>query len=663
MKRFLFFALLLTVSFSYGQTDTLVKWTFPNNPDDSVADGGLTMNSGSYIRCMGGTSAMNFTNTGATTYSARTTGWDSGNGVKYWEVFFSTTSYSAITLSSKQRSSATGPRDFKVQYRLSVLDAWTDVPSASVLDSNDWTHGLLTDVPLPVSCEDQDTVFLNWIMTSDVSVSGVTVANAGASRIDDIIVTGTGTSTPVKLAVTSVNGGADPFVNTGFYAVIRSLDASDIPANAAANVNFTLSLATGTGILSGTLTGTIPAGTSTDTVFGILYNTVESGVSITATDDASVLAAGTSANFTVQDLPPTAVKLSVSSVNSGADPYVGFPFNATIQSLDNASNPVNVVADVNFTLSSLYGTGVLGGTVTGTIASGTSGVTVTGITYNVAENNIALKVVDDAAVLEADTSVLFNVLALPATPDIVITEIMYNPPESGTDSLEFIEIYNNDVTAVPLSGLFFTSGISHIFADDTLQPGDYYVLCVDSAAFYNFFGVTGHEWNSGSLNNSGEGLAIEDSFGNLVDTVFFDDAAPWPTAADGNGPSLVLCDPSLDNNNGANWFAAAEFVGNLDTIAVYANPETGCITTDISNPVSDDNQVNCYPNPADDYIMISAGTDESEVTIFDILGNTVFHSNCTSSLIKVNTAEFCRGIYFISIYTDGRMVSKKISVE
>ena len=29
--------------------------------------------------------------------------------------------------------------------------------------------------------------------------------------------------------------------------------------------------------------------------------------------------------------------------------------------------------------------------------------------------------------------------------DLVISEIMYNPPESGTDSLEFIEIYNNEL--------------------------------------------------------------------------------------------------------------------------------------------------------------------------------------------------------------------------
>jgi len=46
----------------------------------------------------------------------------------------------------------------------------------------------------------------------------------------------------------------------------------------------------------------------------------------------------------------------------------------------------------------------------------------------------------------------------PVIPAIVITEIMYNPPESGTDSLEFIELMNNDTVTVNLLDFFFASG-------------------------------------------------------------------------------------------------------------------------------------------------------------------------------------------------------------
>jgi hypothetical protein len=35
---------------------------------------------------------------------------------------------------------------------------------------------------------------------------------------------------------------------------------------------------------------------------------------------------------------------------------------------------------------------------------------------------------------------------------LMITEIMYNPPESGTDSLEYIEVYNAGTAAVDMNG-------------------------------------------------------------------------------------------------------------------------------------------------------------------------------------------------------------------
>ena len=43
-------------------------------------------------------------------------------------------------------------------------------------------------------------------------------------------------------------------------------------------------------------------------------------------------------------------------------------------------------------------------------------------------------------------------LTVAAQSQIVITEIMYNPPESGNDSLEYIEILNNGNSGVTMSG-------------------------------------------------------------------------------------------------------------------------------------------------------------------------------------------------------------------
>jgi hypothetical protein len=618
MKKILFIALLFVAGFTFGQSDTIVKWTFPNNPDDSLMDGGLPFNSNSIISTQGGTSAITYASTGVTTYCARATSWNNGTDIKYWQVFFATTNHSGLKLSSKQRSSDTGPRDFKVQYRLSALDAWTDVPSASVLDSNDWTHGVLTDIDLPTACDNQDSVFLCWVMTSGVSADGTTVAAGGSSRIDNIIITGVNNAVPIHMGITSVNGGTYPYVNTGFYAVVKSLDVIGSPAPVASNVDYTISLASGTGVLGGTLTGTILAGTSVDTVFGITYNTAESNVSITATDNASSLQAGTSALFNVLDLPAAADRVVIVDINSGADPYINQAFTATIETWNNTSTPVNVTSDVNITLSVISGTGTLGGTITGTIAAGTSSVTITGITYDVAENNVILMATDDALVLMDGTSPQFNVLD---APSVVITEIMYNPPETGTDSLEFIELYNNGASDVSLNGYFFSTGVIYTFPDTTLTPGTFFIVCGDSVAFTNFYGELACPWTSGTTSNNGEAIVLRDAAGAIIDSVYYLPSSPWPTAANGLGSSLVLCDPSSDNSLAANWSASSAIngidYGLLNTYEVYANPDTLCyanVIIDVTPPTV----IDAFATSLTDVKVVF---DEAVNTTAEITGN------------------------------------------
>ena len=127
-------------------------------------------------------------------------------------------------------------------------------------------------------------------------------------------------ATPTHLAVTSVNGGASPLVNTAFDVVVQAQDNTNTPANVTSNVNITLTLATGTGLLGGTLTGTILSGSSSITITGVTYNTAETGISITASDDAAGLTAGTSALFEVVS---TATVTSISQLRAGV---IGNPY-------------------------------------------------------------------------------------------------------------------------------------------------------------------------------------------------------------------------------------------------------------------------------------------------------------------------------------------------
>ena len=132
---------------------------------------------------------------GSATSAATCAGWNSGTGLKYWQVDFSTQGYFYLTVSSAQRSSNTGPRDWKIQYRIGTGGTWTDVPSAAITVANNWTTGVVNNISLPDACSNQSQVFLRWIMTSGFRADGVNgVASAGTSAIDNIVVNGNAAS-------------------------------------------------------------------------------------------------------------------------------------------------------------------------------------------------------------------------------------------------------------------------------------------------------------------------------------------------------------------------------------------------------------------------------------------------------------------------------------
>lgn len=161
-----------------------------------------------------------------------------------------------------------------------------------------------------------------------------------------------------------------------------------------------------------------------------------------------------------------------------------------------------------------------------------------------------------------------------AQAQIVINEIMYNPPESGTDSLEYIELFNNGNTAVDVSGWSLV-GVNFSYpAGSSIPAKGYSVSAINANAFKNVFGFTPLQWGPMSaLNNGGEVLRVLDANGTEVDAVDYKNALPWPTEANGNGASIVLCDPTSDNSLPISWQACPTPANvTVNGKAVFANP-------------------------------------------------------------------------------------------
>lgn len=159
--------------------------------------------------------------------------------------------------------------------------------------------------------------------------------------------------------------------------------------------------------------------------------------------------------------------------------------------------------------------------------------------------------------------------------DVKITEIMYNTP--GQDYWEFIELYNNGEGAVNLLDWKFTQGVVFTFPEHVLNPGEFVVTCIDAEAFLNTFGIVAYEWSSGGLGNSGEDIELTDNNDLVRAYVDYDDGGNWHPLTDGEGPSLTFCDPTLENNDPANWSASTKFAAlTADGDALYCTPMAGC---------------------------------------------------------------------------------------
>lgn len=211
--------------------------------------------------------------------------------------------------------------------------------------------------------------------------------------------------------------------------------------------------------------------------------------------------------------------------------------------------------------------------------------------------------------------VLALLLSTVASAQIVITEIMYNPPEPNTDILEYIELYNNSANTVDVSGWSFNKGVIFTFpAGTSILPGQYAIISEDTAYFRaRFPAIFPYQWSNDPVNsaltNGGETISLVNASNTLIDSVRYTNVAPWPTGANGSGASIVLCNFNADNNDPANWQAATTPTGVLSGgLPVFANPNaaSGCggvvsyplytieqVTQETANGVADSINVTC----------------------------------------------------------------------
>ena len=200
----------------------------------------------------------------------------------------------------------------------------------------------------------------------------------------------------------------------------------------------------------------------------------------------------------------TATQLAITSINDGNPVVAGEEFSIQVQARDENGDPAVVETAIVVTVSLASGNGTLGGNLTGTIDEGSTSVTITGITYDIAED-ISLTVSADE--LEDATSEIFTVV----NPTYTLT-LQISPSGagtiSGTEAGDYEEGTAISLTAEPIAGFVFvnwTDGQNEVSTESTYSfsmPAENITLTANFEEEYTGGPMLIHYWHFNSMDGS-----------------------------------------------------------------------------------------------------------------------------------------------------------------
>ena len=186
-------------------------------------------------------------------------------------------------------------------------------------------------------------------------------------------------------------------------------------------------------------------------------------------------------------------------------------------------------------------------------------------------------------VWSALTEAFFSV----GTNELRLTEVMYHPETEPLS--EFLELHNPGTAAISLAGLYFSKGINFHFDEHasitSLAPGARLLLVRDLTAFRAVYGDTHEAIIAGTfqdgtgLSNTGETITLSDGNDATILTFTYNDKAPWPTSADGGGPSLVYT--GGDPSDSSSWRTSAATGGSPGTEGEVVSPPAAELATSL----------------------------------------------------------------------------------
>ena len=218
-----------------------------------------------------------------------------------------------------------------------------------------------------------------------------------------------------------------------------------------------------------------------------------------------------------------ATQLAITSINAGNPVVAGEEFSIQVQARDENGDPAAVETATDVTVSLASGNGTLSGNLTGTIDAGSTSVTITGITYDVAED-ISLTASADG--LEDATSEIFAVV----NPTFTLT-LQVSPSGAGTitgtEAGDYQEGTAISLTAEPIDGFAFanwTDGQGVVSTESTYSfsmPAENIALTANFEEEYTGGLMLVHYWHFNTLSGTVTEVSSDYSAGGLSASITY----------------------------------------------------------------------------------------------------------------------------------------------
>ncbi len=251
---------------------------------------------------------------------------------------------------------------------------------------------------------------------------------------------------------------------------------------------------------------------------------------------------------------------------------------------------------------------------------------------------------------------------------IIINEINYHSADDF-DTGDWIELYNALDNTTDISGWIIRdendpNGFT-MPSKTVIEPYGYLVLCSNTWKFHQMFSqVSNYMGDLGfAFDNAGERISLYNNQNILVDSVCYSDSYPWPVQPDGNGPTLLLKNPNLDNGIAKNWTSSNDHgtPGSANqSVSAMKDEENTKVPSTIYLEQN-------YPNPFNSNTKISYTLPHAgfiTLTVYDILGNELFNlvnqfQKTNRYLINFDASGLSSGLYFYRLQVSNSFFKTK----